>query len=147
MSLLPIEVVNVYRNTMDVVVETYGFECSLYIPKVNIIQQREALDVYSEKPDLENMAFEEPIRTNVFVEWKADNKRLRRLGIITEDNVPLIGWFKWMPTLTRNSYIRMDMNYIQGEWGTDEFELVDEVVQNMYNAVIIVGWKLAPRRR
>ena len=146
MSLLPQEVIEVYRDTIDRVIEIYGFDVELYIPKVETVQQQEGLDVYMEKPDVKDHT-EEPIKTQVFIEWKPEMKRLRRLGIFTEEELPIIAWFKSIAELTRNSYIKVPINYQKGEWGTDEFELIDCVVKNTYNAIVVQCWSLAPRRK
>jgi len=145
--LLPIDTINVYRNTIDRVVDIYGFSCELFIPKLQVINQRETLDVYRETPFLnEESKFQPAIETKTFIEWKPDSKRLRRFGIFTEDDLPIVGWFKNLDMLCRNSYIKIPINYIQGEWGSDEFELVDQLVKNMYNAAAVCCWRLAPRR-
>jgi hypothetical protein len=147
MSLLPLQTVKTIRQNVGVVIGAYGFECDLYIPKPETIQQREGLDIYQEKPDLNKEHYQAPIKTKVFVEWKPDTKRLRSLGIFVEENIPIVGWFLPMKEITRNSYIKVAINYIEGEWSTDEFELVDRVVKNMYNATVVEGWLLVPRRR
>jgi len=149
-KLLPIDVVNTIRQHMDTVVDIYGFPCELYIPKQGHIEQREQLDVYNERPDLGDAGFEEVILTKVFIEWAPDIKKLRRLGIFTEGDLPIVGWFKYSEAdynLQRNSYIKININYIPDQWKTDEFELIDCLIRNMYNAVAIQAWRLAPRRK
>lgn len=147
MSLLPQETIDVYRDTIDRVVDVYGFEVELYVPLPNVVEQRETLDIYQERPNDNTEHFKNPIKTRVFVEWKPDMKRLRRFGIFTEDALPIVAWFKSIPELTRNAYIKVALNYSKGEWGTDEFELVDCLIKNSYNAVVVQCWSIAPRRR
>jgi len=144
MSLMGPQLIETFRKQVDTMVDVYGFYCDLFI--IKNYEQQEKLDIYDEKPEVK---YENPIKTKVFIEWKPDIKRLRRLGIYTEEVIPLVAWFKFtsIPELKRGSYIRIEYNYIKGEWGTDEFELVDSFVQNSYNAVIVQGWSLAPRRR
>lgn len=147
MSLLPQETIDVYRDTIDRVIEIYGFDVELYVPQSSSVEQREGLDIYMEKPDDGKEHFMSPIKTQCFIEWKPEMKRLRRLGIFTEDELPIISWFKNIPELTRNSYIRIPINYQKGEWGTDEFELIDCLLRNTYNAIVVQAWSLAPRRK
>jgi hypothetical protein len=140
------DTIEVYRSTIDRLIDIYGFDVDLYVPKINTVSQQESLDIYAEKPDdIEH--FNKPIKTKVFIDWKPDMKRLRRLGIFTEAALPLIAWFKNIPELTRKSYIRVTMSYQAEDWGTDEFELVDCLIKNMYNAIVIQCWNIAPRRK
>jgi len=148
MSLLPLEAIAVYRKTFAEMIEVYGFEVELFIPKPEVIAQQESLDVYAEKPDIKgDEKFQPGIIIKTFVEWKPDTKRLRRLGIYTEDNLPIVAWFKHSDGVVRNSYIKIPINYQKGEWGTDEFELVDCLIRNVLNAVVIQAWSIAPRRK
>lgn len=148
MSLLPPETIDVFRDTIDKIIDIYGFDVTLYIPEPATVQQAEGLDIYMEKPDVKDH-MRPSIKTKVFIEWKPEMKRLRRLGIFTEDELPIIAWFKnlSLDQLTRNSYIRIPINYTKGEWGTDEFELVDCVVRNTYNAIVVQCWQISPRRK
>jgi len=146
MSLLPLETINVFRDTVDKIIDIYGFEVELYIPEPATVEQRESLDVYMEKPD-DKEHYKAPIVTKVFIEWQPDIKRLRRLGIFTEDNLPIVCWLKNIPEITRNAYIRVPIQYQKNEWGSDEFELVDCLVKNTYNAVVVTAWSIAPRRK
>lgn len=147
MSLFPIEVVDTYRQHINTVIDIYGIDADLYTPKEESVQQREALDIYEEKPNISDHSMT-PLKTKVFIEWKPDIKRLRRLGIFTEDSIPIIAWFKSdISELTRNAYIRMAINYRVGDWGTDEFELVDCLTKSMYNAIVIQAWVISPRRK
>jgi hypothetical protein len=148
MGLLPMQTVNSFRKISNIMVKTYGFDCKLYIPKVQVIEQRETLDIYQESPDLVKEKFEEPIDTKVFVLWKPDNKTLRSFGIFVEESLPIVAWFlNNINRLQRDSFIKVPLNTVQGGWATDEFQLVDKLVKNMYNATVIEAWSIAPRRR
>ena len=145
-NLLPMETIEVYRNTVDRMIEVYGFEVELYVPQINAVDQQEEMDIYMEKPD-ESEHMMAPITTKTFIDWKPDMKRLRRLGIFTEDSLPIIGWFKNIPELTRKAYIKVPINYQTGEWGTDEFELIDCLIRNTYNSIVVQCWNIVPRRK
>jgi hypothetical protein len=144
--LLPLETIDTFRETINVVIDVYGFPCELYIPKVEAIDQQETLDIYSEKPDLKDHPMN-PLITNVFIEWKPDQKKLRKMGVFVEDSLPIIAWFKGITELTRQSWFKIDINKARDDWGTDEFELVDQIVKNMYNATVVQAWLIAPRRK
>ena len=146
MSLLPLEVIDVYRDTIDRVIEIYGFDCDVYIPKPETLEQAEGLDIYAEKPDTKDHTYDAR-KSKVFIEWKPDQKRLRRLGVFTEDSLPIVAWFKGTDGLVRNSWIKIDLNLARDQWATDEFELVDCVVKNTYNASVVQAWIIAPRRK
>ena len=144
--LLSPQAINTIRGLVDMTIDHLGFDCDLYIPKPQVIPQRETLDVYMEKPALEDEKFEAPIKTRTFIEWKPDTKRLRNLGIFTEENLPILAWFKGLTNLTRNAWIRIELGKDATTFSTDEFELVDCVVKHMYNAVVVQAWLIAPRR-
>lgn len=147
MSLLPLQTIKTIRKLNDMTVDHFGFDCDLYMPKPQVIKQREGLDVYQETPELDKEKYQAPIKTKVFVEWKPDVKRLRNLGIFTEENLPILAWFKNIEGLQRDCFIKVSLNDMEGVWSTDEFTLVDRVVKHMYDAAAVEGWLLAPRRR
>lgn len=141
MSLLPLQTIDTIRQHYSVVIDTYGIPCELYLPKN--IEQQERLDIYNERPSLNY----DVIDTKVFIEFQPNAKRLRKLGIFVEGQIPIIGWLKENEDIQRNSYIKVDIRNIpSGDWVAERYELVDRLVKSMYNSIIIEAWKLVPLR-
>lgn len=142
MSLIPIDTVQAYRRNTDMLITIYGIPCELYIP--TNVEQRERLDVYEESP---NLQYNPPVESRVFIEWKPSSKRLRSLGVFVEDELPVIAWLRGDYVINRNSYMRITINYGVGENQDEEYELVDRLVKNAYDASIVECWRIAPRRK
>ena len=144
MSLLPLETVDTLRSIVSTMIQIYGIPCTLFIPQPGPLKQQETLDIYQEKPDYKDLP---GIETKVWIEWKPDTKRLRKLGIFVEDNLPILAWFEGIHEITRNSWFRIPINIAQNKNTQDELEIIDNVVKNMYSSIIVSAWIVAPRRK
>jgi hypothetical protein len=143
MSLLPLRTINTIRDNINTCIDVAGFECDLFI--LNNVRAQEQ-DIYGESPAAK---YNGPIATKVWVEWKPDQRRLRKLGIFVEGQTPLIAWIKnnkEFPEITANSYFNVPINYAPNDVKCENFELVDRLVRNMYNAIVVECWKIAPLR-
>lgn len=139
--IIPQATINALRNFVDISVEIYGIDCKLFVP-VNSTTI-EANDAYTIPTDIQFKVSQ----TKVFIEWSPDTKRLRKLGIFTEDTIPLIVWFKNTPSLPMGSFVKVDIQYIPGNFSdSDEFEVTDTLIKGMHDAVILQGYKAVPRR-
>lgn len=139
--MIPQATIDVLRSFNDISVEVYGIDCILRVP-LNW-NATEPKDVYATPEDY---AFKE-YSIKVFIEWKPDTRRLRRLGIFTENDLPIIAWFKNDPGVTIRSYIKVPIQYIPKEYqDTDEFEIVDILIRGMHDAIAVNAFRLAPRR-
>jgi len=158
-KMIPRRSIDTFRVQMDVTVDLYGIPCTLYIPSTVSANVAERLDPYSTPDDYT----QDDYTAQVFIEWKPGAKRLRKLGLHTEDEKPILSWFGRKAThlsgpfvgtkvdvdITLHSWISIQPEFVPGEYlGEEEFELVDVVVpENMiHDAVIGKGFKLAPRR-
>ncbi len=142
MSILPIETISSYRKNLDMIIEIYGVPCQIFIPKNT--EAREKLDIYSEAPALK---FEDPVETKIWIEWNPTMKRLRNLGVFTDDeNLPIIAFIRSDHMIKRNSYFSLNMNFDVGADQAEEFEFVDRLVRKAYDATVVEAWKIAPRR-
>ena len=140
--MIPQETIDVMRGFNDVSVDLYGIDCELRIP-VNL-NQLESKDAYAAPSELSFKAYK---NQKVFIEWKAAENVLRKLGVFTEGQAPIIAWFKNAPMVTLHSYIIVPLQYIPKELSdVDEFEIVDRVQRGMHDALLINAFKLAPRR-
>lgn len=141
-NLLPIETINTIRNTINNVITIYGFDAKLYTAE-NPTHQEDS-DVYMESPDI---SYKYPEDVEVFIEWAPTAKKLRGLGVFVEDEIPVICWLRGDLDITRNSYLKIPINYSMSEVQEDEFELVDQLAKHMYDSVVVQCWKIVPRRK
>ena len=139
-KLFPQATVNALRSFANLSIDNYGIDCQLFV--VNNTTTNEPKDIYKKPEDVTYSV----IKTRVFIEWKPDTKRLRKLGLFTEGDLPIIAWFKNVPDVPIGSYIKVDTQYIPALYDRDEFEIVDVLIRGMYDAIVLHGYKLAPRR-
>ena len=142
MSLFPLKTIDAIRQHIDTVIEVYGIPCKVYIPEN--IAQRESLDIYDERPRL---VYSKVVGTKVWIEWQPDAKRLRKLGIFVEEQVPIIAWFKGIQDLQRNAYFKIDIRLIpEGLPTVERYELVDRLIRKVYTSIVMECWKVVPLR-
>ena len=148
--MIPQETVQALRQFNDTVVGLYGIDCTLYqLSNANAV---EALGIYSKPSD---STFTE-YTTTVFIEWSPSAKKLRKLGLFVEDEIPILAWFSnQFESVQRNvtdldivigSYFKVDVQYIPDDYDTDEFEIIDVVIRAMHDALVLKCFKIAPRR-
>jgi len=139
---MPDKLMDVLKSFQDFTVCNYGIDCDLYIP--TNITALEGNDAYTSPDDY---AFKKYARHKVWINWaETDIQRLRKLGLFTEKNAPIIAYFKNFPVVTLQSYIKVDTRYIPDDYDTDEFEVTDVLMRHTYNAEVVRSYKLAPRR-
>ena len=137
--------VQTLRRMNDVVVNLFGVDCTLHIP--NNLDTEEKKDLDSDPSDL---TFDE-YKTKVFLELSQDKKKLRKLGIYTEDDAPMLAWFKIRPEPVIRSWFKIDFRYptdnpFKDAWDDDTFEIVDVIAKYMHDIEVIKLYKIAPRR-
>jgi len=142
-GIIPDRTIDVLRTFNDLTVDTYGIDCTLYIP-TNLTAQ-EPNDAYT---DPSNITFREYTGQKVWIRWFAkDLERLRKLGIFAEGEAPITAYFKNFPEVLIRSYIRVPVRYIPGTYDTDCFEIVDILLSNTYSSETYRWFKLAPLRK
>lgn len=142
-SLLPDETINVFRSFNDMIIGLIGIQCDLYVP--TNLTSLESDDAYASPTEL---LFTPYPNQSVWVTWFEKNvHRLRKLGTFAEGETPIIARFANTPAITLHSYIKVPVRYIPGTFDTTEFEVVDVLMTNTYNAEIYRYAKLAPLRR
>ena len=142
-GLIPRRVVDVVRTFNNIGVSLYGIPCDLYVP--TNLTALEPDDIYAEPDDI---TYIHHGCIKVWIEWFVPKlHRLRKLGVFAEAETPIIARFQNMPEVIIQSYIKIESQYIPGKFDTDEFEIVDVLMQNMYDAEVYRYYKLAPRRK
>lgn len=149
--MIPRESIDVLRNFVTVSLDNYGIDCTLYIPSND--STVEQYDAYAKPSDYTHTAY----TTKVFIEWGPSAYRLKKLGLFTEEDVPMVCWFGNKATnesdelvdvdIIIGSYFRLTPEFIPDNYeGIEEFELINNVVKNMHDAVVVKGFSAAPRR-
>lgn len=141
-GIIPDPTINLFRDFNDLAVGLYGIDCTLYVP--TNLTCLEPNDAYT-SPD--SIKYQRYSRQKVRLTWAEKNlHRLRKLGIFSEDEAPIIAYFKNFPEVTIQSYIQVEVRYIPNSFDVDEFEVVDVLMKGTYDAEILRPYKLAPRR-
>jgi len=141
-GIIPNATINLLRDFNDLAVGLFGIGCTLYVP--TNLTCLEKNDAYT-SPN--SITYQQYPGQKVRVNWAEKNiHRLRKLGIFSENEAPIIGYFKNFPEVTLQSYIQVEISYIPGTFDTDEFEIVDVLMKGTYDAEILRPYKLAPRR-
>jgi len=142
-GLLPKDTIDTFRKFNDLAINLYGITCTLYIP--TNLTTLEPDDAYTAPDD---MTFKRYNQVPVWIEWAVkDVKKLRKLGIFSEDELPIIAWFKNEPAITLQSYITVETRYIPDNFDTDNFEIVEVLMRNTYDSEIYRCFRLAPLRK
>ena len=142
-GIIPPRLVQVVRTFNDFGVDIYGIECTLYVP--TNLTALEPNDIYTAPADILYKQYE---FQKVWITWFVpDLHRLRKLGVFAENETPILARFKNFPDVTIQSYIKVESQYIPDSFDTDEFEVVDVMMKNMYDHEIYRTYKLAPRRK
>lgn len=144
-KMIPEETIAVLREFNDISVDIYGINCTLYVPKTEALNLMEDQGVYGTISEIDDVGYK-AYNTLVFIEWSPDTRKLRKLGLYMERDVPIIGWFKNIPEISIESYIKVPLNYAPQKYGTDEFDIVDILIKHMHDADVLHAYRLAPRR-
>jgi len=140
---IPMGTVDVLRQFNDIAIDQYGIDVNLYIP--NNMTAVESNDAYLCPNDI---TYTEYLCQKVWIEWFAkDMVKLRKLGLFTEGEAPILAWFKNCPEVVLGSYFVINERYIPYRYDTDRFEVVDVILKNAYSGEIYKTFKMAPRRQ
>jgi len=152
-KMIPRETIDTLRDFVDVSLDNYGIDCTLYIPTDTSYENAEYSDVYATPSDYQYTQYS----AKVFIEWRVSTYRLKRLGLYTEDENPIVAWFgneavdqegnKVDVDITLHSYFEISPEFIPENYkGTAQFEIVNIAVQGMHDAVIRKAYSIVPRR-
>jgi len=141
-NMIPQETVDAFRNFNDVAVDLCGIDCELYVANnLDVINMRDPYQI-------NKVEFNAKVDTKVFMLFNPDAKQLRKYGIYTEKNIPVVAFFKNLdPEVVIRSYFKIDMQYVPNQTvSSDEFEVVDTLIKHAHDAVLLNGYEVAPRR-
>jgi len=142
MSILPDQTIDAIRGFNDLGVDIYGVICDLYIP--TNLTALEGRDAYQTRAEITYKKYSDQ---KVWIDWSAkDFDKLRKIGVFTENELPITARFKNTPEVILYSYIKVPIRYIPDTYVVDEFEVVCPIISNSYNAEVLKRFKLAPRR-
>lgn len=150
-NIIPAETVTALRRQVDVIIDIYGIDCTLYVP--TNADTTDTYDVYVKPADHTYTTYADQ---KVHILWSPDQKALRKFGIFTEDNLPIIAFFKNTYKdiagndvnldIIKGSYVSISFEAVPEQYDTEEFEVVDVIIRHMHDAVAVRAYKLAPRR-
>lgn len=151
---IPQETVDVLRQHLDVVMLAVGIPCTLYIPTAASYAAAEKRDVFSTPSDYEYTQY----TANIWIEWNPSTYRLKKLGLFTEESLPILVWMGHVATnqsgevvnvdIVQHSYFKLNAQYIPGNFTeAEEFEIVNIGVRGMHDAMVLKSFSAAPRRK
>ena len=141
-KLIPQQVIEVVKTFNDLAIGLVGIDCTLYIPtNLTVLEPN---DMYTPPDDIVYRRWNDQ---QVWIEWAGKNiQRLRKLGVFTEEEILILARFRNDPEVIMGSYIKVPMRYIPEKYNTDEFDIVDVIINNTYDNEIYRWYKLAARR-
>lgn len=149
--MIPPETVAALRKFNDISVDNYGIDCTLYVP--TNADAIDAIDVYATPADVTYTTY---LNQTVLMLWAPNQKMLRKLNIFTEDELPILAFFKnTYKDVAGNdvplqviigSYVVIPFNFVPSTYETAEFEVVDIIIRHAHDATVTLAYKMAPRR-
>jgi len=155
--MIPRRSIDQLRNYVDISLISYGIECTLYIPTNTSYSEVEKQDVFFVPGDYDYLSYS----AKVFINWTASTYKLKKLGLYTEDAIPIVGYMGTKATvlegsnvgdevdidITLHSYIKIAPEFVPDSYvGNEEFEVVNIATPSMQEAAIVQIYSLVPRR-
>lgn len=155
--MLPRETIDVLRDYVDIALDAVGMDCTLYIPTNASYTTAEKLDIYATPDDYTWISYS----AKVFIEWSPSLYRLKKLGLFTEDVLPILCWFGNKATVLEGSevgeevavdvclksYFEIEPEFIPSNYeGIEQFELVNVASKGMQDCLIRKIYSAVPRR-
>ena len=141
-NILPARTIAALRNQQNVTLDIYGIDVTLFMSNNNTAV--EDYDAYGNASDL---TFTE-LSTKVFIEWKPSIYKLRKLGLFTGDDLPIICHIpNDIGTIPIGSYITVPITYLPSDViDTDKFEIVNAAIPNLHDSEIYQSYRIIPKR-
>ena len=156
-NMIPRETIDQLRNYVDISLDAYGIDCTLYIPTAATYAAAEKLDVFSTPADYDFVSY----TAKVFIHWTPSIWKLKKLGLFVEGQLPILAYFpnkvKYADgsnegdsvevDIVQRSYIRILPEFIPDDVeGVEEYEIVNVGTKNMQDAICVQIYSLVPRR-
>lgn len=152
-KMIPRETIDALRHQVDISLDNFGIDCTLYIPDPDSYNAAEKLDVFATPNDYSYTEYS----AKVFIEWNPSTYRLKKLGVFVEDSIPILAWFgnkavnqadeKVDVDVILHSYFEISPEFIpENQQVTQQFEIVNNIVKGLHDAVIRKGYVIVPRR-
>ena len=155
--MLPRASIDVLRNFVDISLDAIGMDCTLYIPTDTSYAEAEKLDVFAKPSDYEHLSYS----AKVFIQWNPSIYKLKKLGLFTEDVLPILVWFGNRATslegsdagtlvsidVSIRSYFEIEPEFVPGNYeGVEQFEIINVASKGMQDAIIRKIYSAVPRR-
>lgn len=155
--MLPRESIDVLRDYVDIALDAVGMDCTLYLPTDATYSAAERLDVFAKPSDYSFTSYS----AKVFIHWNPSIYKLKKLGLFTEDSLPILVRFGNRATaltgpdagtlvaidVSLKSYFEIKPEFIPGNYeGVEQFELVNVASKGMQDALIRRVYSAVPRR-
>jgi len=159
--MLPRRSIDVLRDYVDIALSAIGMDCTLYIPSDAIYSTAEKFDVFAKPSDYEHLISK--YSAKVFIQWNPSLYKLKKLGLFTEDSLPILVWFGNKATtiavegqavgvqvaidVSLKSYFEITPEFIPANYkGVEQFEIVNVASKGMQDCLIRKIYSAVPRR-
>lgn len=144
-KILPYETIAAYRNAHNVVLGVYGIDVTLYL--ANNLTDVENLDAYQTQDDITYTS----ISTQVFIDWKPSQNKLRKLGLYNEGDLPILCHIPNSIDVPIKSYLKIPVQFLPQNSSGDqtvvnEFEIVNRAIPHIHNIEIFQTYSIVPKR-
>lgn len=155
--MIPRETIDVLRDYVDISLSAIGMDCILYIPTNTSFVEAEKKDIYAVPEDYTYTSYS----AKIFVEWSPNVWKLKRLGLFTEDQLPILCRFGSKAIALEGSeagtevpidvcvksYFRIEPEFIPDNYkGIEEFVVVNVAARSMQDSLIRRIYSAVPRR-
>lgn len=158
--MLPRETINELRNYVDTVLDAIGMDCTLYLPTDTTYDAAEKLDVFAKPSDYSYHSY----WAKVHIQWNPSLYKLKKLGLFTENQLPILVWFGNKATVIDDGgvhiagevvnidtclrgYFQITPEFIPANHvGVEQFEIVDIASKGMQDSIIRKIYSAVPRR-
>lgn len=155
--MLPRESIDVLRDYVDIALDAIGMDCTLHIPTGTSYAEAEKKDIYAVPSDYDYLSYS----AKVFIEWNPSLYRLKKLGLYTEDALPILCWFgnkavalegsevgsSVVIDVVLRSYFEIEPEFIPSNLkGIEQFEIVNVASKGMQDVLIRKIYSAVPRR-
>jgi hypothetical protein len=148
-KMIPDSMVRILRSYNDFSVKLSGIDCHLYVVQNN--ETVEIRDVYAAPSDLNFKEYD----TQVKINWNPNKYQLQKYGLYAEDG-GIIAYFpnklvdesgfEYTTEIPKNSWFTIITEFPELKYGTNNFDIVDVLVDKMHDAAVIRAYKIAPHR-
>ena len=146
-NMIPLALVQSMQVANDVSLAAFGINVELHL-----LTNAEAISALDSYLDILKDGQFQVSNEKCFIEWSPNTYRLKKLGLFTEGELPILAYFRSSLVIPMHSYVKVPITYMpQDRQQVDQFEIVNSVmgdgVGGKFSDISIIScYHLAPLR-